>query len=73
MKNTWIKVEDALPMLHYIHDNWSISDPVLVVRCAYVITASYEIYNGNSRWTGQTLYHDVTHWQPLELPDEEIL
>ena len=76
MKNSWINVNERFPKLVDITEDSSISFPVLInVRRIGVNTvdvASYIVdYKGPHWRTDKHLYmlHEVTHWQPIELPD----
>jgi len=72
MKTNWIKVEDSLPELHYISDNWNMSMEVLVYTSKQCILIGYiNIREGNKEWVYNDYSHTmdaVTHWQPLEAP-----
>ena len=71
MRNNWIKVEDKLPELLDITDQWGMSATVLaLVQGKYPVLAALNANNniGPIEWlfSGRG---DITHWQPIELPE----
>lgn len=66
----WNKVEHKLPTLHYISDNWTMSDAVLaMVEGKYPIIARLNSNNGPAVWNFEGR-GNITHWTYVELPNE---
>jgi hypothetical protein len=68
MKNNWIKVEDSLPELYKVSDEWSTSTEVLCTDGENLYIAHYTVLLGEERWDGFSNYKNITHWQYVELP-----
>lgn len=75
MKNNWIKVEDRLPGRH-------LTPALVFLKDGRYCIAWWFITDRRGRWVDwfdaisdderySPLWGNVTHWQPIELPEEE--
>lgn len=72
----WIKVTDRLPKAEYRLEEKGYSKGVLIlVREKLGFTIMDAIYDyAEKEWydrNDDVVYGNVTHWQPIELPEEE--
>lgn len=70
MKDKWIKVSDRLPEPI---DGYTFSEMVLVAWFGGECAAVAEYCHNTKRWLNRDnkIVVGVTHWQPIELPEEE--
>lgn len=67
MKDKWIRVEDALPEMNRIDENWELSPTVLVTDGLNVFSSGYQVFHGEAGWR-HIGRRKVTHWMEIELP-----
>lgn len=70
MKGKWIKVTDRLPRAM---KGWAVSDMVLVAWFGGTSATVADYNHKTQTWLSRDnkLVVGVTHWMPIELPEEE--
>ena len=71
---SWIKVKDKLPEMHYIGPVWYMSDSVFaLIEGKYPTITRLNLNSPVSdklEWLSDNGHGKITHWMPVELPND---